>query len=505
MKKGQAGLEYIAVVGVVLVLLFFSFYYVFYKSSENIKLVQAEDLVVSLAKNADEVYALSPGTKKFVWVSLPGGVQSANVYTNEISLTLSVSGGTTDYTAVTRAPLIGTLPTYKGTYRISLEHLSSGVILVGTGNDTTLPQVTWKDPNGLACNPITLRANTNEPTQCKFALSDVDYDSMTYQMSGNSLGHSYDLSVQTEGDYLYYVRCRDSFNNTMSSSELVNYTINFTYCGEGGEGGAGGINETIAPVVTLINPDLGFVSNTSRIEFFYSVTDASPIFVCRLITEGSILENVYEPEREITNNITGDLNLGTYNWSINCTDSFGNQGSSSTREIEVNATLDTDLPVINLEAPLSGSIRNFNLVKFFYNVTDLTSEIYSCTLNILGNLDAGGTTSQGVTDYSVEENEQEQLSLSLNKGNYTWNISCMDNSIYRNEGFSEVWWVRVNSTTEESFLNSCAGLCGYEGYGDGACENNPAKCGDYCPDCYLPSGDQYCIGGPQSDTCCCVP
>ncbi|MBU0456956.1 MAG: hypothetical protein KKD75_02315 [Nanoarchaeota archaeon] len=503
MKKAQVGIEYLVILGAILIILIPLFFYAISKSSENIRISQAEDAVNSLAKAADEVYSLSPGTKKYVWVNIPSGVEASQVSATEITLTIEIYGNTSDFTAFTKASMAGEIPTAKGTYKIPVELLESGIVLIGEGDDSTPPIVTWKYPDGLTCNPVILRANTDESAICKFDTSDLAYDNMSYHMSGSALGHNYGLGVQSEGDYNYYLRCSDAFDNAMTISENISYSINYTYCGEGGEGE---IIETNPPIVTLISPSSGYISNTSRIIFSYNVTDVSMIFLCRLIAEGIILETVYEPEKDVTNNITGNLDLGTYNWSINCTDAFGNEGNSSAREIEVNATLDTGLPVVNLEAPINESIRNYNLIKFFYNVSDLTSAIYSCTLNLIGELDGGGTTTQEVTDYSVTEDQQEQLSLSLYQGNYTWNISCKDDSVYRNIGSSaESWWIRVNSTTEESFLNSCAGICGYEGYGNGACENNPAKCEDYCPGCYLPAGDEYCIGGPQSDTCCCIP
>ncbi|MFH1406372.1 MAG: hypothetical protein ABIG52_04125, partial [Nanoarchaeota archaeon] len=386
----------------------------------------------------------------------------------------------------------------KGTYRIPLELLESGIVYIGSGNDTSPPSVTWTSPSGLTCNPIIARANTDEPAICKLDAFDLSFEDLALEMSGNSIGHSYNLGVQEEGNHAYYVRCRDVFNNTMLSSASVNYTINLTLCSQT-------VEETDPPIVQLINPPSGYVSNSPQIDFFYNVSDASAILECRLYAEEVVVGTAANPLRDTTNNIAGNLEFGNYTWQINCTDSSGNVGNSSTREIEVNATLDSDLPIVIIESPLNGSIRNFNLVKFFYNVSDLTSTIYSCTLNLVGELDGGGTTTQEVTDYSVTEDEQEQLSLSLDQGNYTWNVSCKDNSIYRNIGFSSSWWVRVNSTTEESFINSCAGLCGYEGYSNGACENNPSKCGEYCPNCYLPEGDQYCLGGSQSDTCCCQP
>ncbi len=502
MRRGQASLEYITIVGVLLVLLLPLFYYALNKSSENIKLSQAENTVNSIRNAADDVYALSPGTKKYVWVSIPGSVQSIQINASEISLTLGIFGKTSDITSRTKATIIGTIPIEKGTYRIPVELLDSGIVLIGSGNDSTPPVVTWKYPDGLACNPITLRATTNEPANCKFDSADSGYEQMEFQMSGSSLGHSYDLGVQSEGNYFYFVRCSDAFNNAMDTSAVINYSIDFIFC-KGKEGQP--INDTTPPRVTLLNPASGYVSPTSRIDFFYNVTDDSPILLCRLIANGQSIATTADPKRDISNTIAGNLDFGTYLWSVNCTDTSGNKGNSSSRSIKVNATLDSDVPVVRLSAPENGSIRNFNLIKFFYNVTDATSGIDSCTLSIFGILDSGGTSSLGVTDSSVSKNMQESITLTLEQGNHTWNISCMDNSIYRNAGISETWWIRVNKTSEEAFITSCAGLCGFKGYSNGICRQEEPKCKQN-NEIYTSEGDTYCVkAGAQANACCCVP
>ncbi|MBU0460443.1 MAG: hypothetical protein KKH52_04600 [Nanoarchaeota archaeon] len=502
-RKAQASMEYIVIIGIVLVLLIPLFYFAINKSSESIKVNQAEQVVQSLSQAADEVYTLGSGTKKYVWVSIPGSVQSTSVGDSEIVLVIGMGEETSDIVGSTKAPVTGSIPLMKGTYKISVEHLETGFVLIGVGNDTTAPSITWVYPSVLACNPITLRANTNEPASCKFDTTDTDFNSMDTLMSGSAIGHNYDLGVQAESSYKYYVRCQDAAGNTMNTSTMINYSIDYQACGENGSGG--GVTEYDPPIVSLINPSNGYISNSSRVDFYYNVTDQSAILLCELLVDDVVINTIYAPLKDVTNTITGDLDLGTYQWSINCTDAFGNEGNSSTRSVEINATLDVDLPVVTLVSPVDGTVRNFNLIKFFYNVTDITSGIRSCTLSILGILDAGGGINQQVTDNSIVEGDAESLSLTLNQGNYTWNISCEDDSVYRNLGLSESWWLRVNSTTEEAFLTSCAGVCGYEGYSNGVCENNVAKCGEYCPGCYYPEGDQFCTGGSQSDTCCCVP
>jgi len=498
MKRGQASFEYIILIGALLVLIVPLFYYTFTKSSEFIKLSQAEDLVQSIAKSADDVYALSPGSVKYVWVTVPGAVQQISVDTSEITMTLTSYGETSEVVAFTRAPLVGSLQSARGTYKVRVEHLETGAVLIGEANDTAVPYINWKSPTGLTCNPVTLRANTNEPATCKYDLVDTTYDAMTSTMSGSIIGHDASVGVQSESDYTYYVRCKDAFNNKMLSSEVITYSIDLELCAEGES------EESNPPIVTLLSPADGTVFNTSQVVFYFNVTDESVISLCYLITNGTVSTNVINPPRSVSTNITGNLNVGNYNWSISCTDAFGSIGNSSNRLVQINSTLDLTAPIVNLEAPANNTIRQFNLIKFFYNTTDAVSGITSCSLNYQGQLDDGTTTAQSVTDFSITEAQSESISLTLNKGNYTWNISCKDNSIYQNEGWSELRWLRVNKTSEDSFLTSCAGVCGYNGYSDGVCRQEPSKCNQN-GETNVVAGDQYCTGGAQSDTCCCVP
>ncbi|MDP3919005.1 MAG: hypothetical protein Q8Q35_03845 [Nanoarchaeota archaeon] len=499
MKRGQSSFEYIMMVGIVLMLLLPIFYYGLNKSSENIKLSQAEDLVNTIAKAADEVYTLGPGSKKFVWVMVPAGVQSANISGSELYITLNIFGESSDIVAFTQAPLTGEIPLEKGTYKIAVEHLDSGVVLIGPGDDSIPPTITWTYPTTLGCNPVTLRTTTNEASTCKFDTSNISYSSMANNMEGSALGHNYDFGVQYEGDYSYYVACRDTLGNTMDNALEIAFTINLTLCSEEQV-----INETLPPKVLLLSPASGTLVNSSRTQFYYNVSDDSPILLCKLIANGTILNTAVQPLRG-ANNISGDLDAGTYSWSVNCTDVFGNEDNSTTWTINVNATLDDDNPVVALSIPYNGSIRNFNLIRFHYNVSDLTSAISSCTLSIIGELDGGEDFNQDITDNSITESVPQNFSLSLEKGNFSWYIYCRDNSIYQNIGTSpDTRWLRVNSTTEEAFITSCPGQCGLLDYSNGVCRQEPTKCVNN-GETYSEPGDVFCTGGAQSDTCCCVP
>ncbi|MBT4539465.1 hypothetical protein HOI26_01650 [Candidatus Woesearchaeota archaeon] len=498
-KNGQVAIEYIAIAGVILAILIPLFYFSFNTTNETITESQAEDAVFSLASAANEVYALSPGSKREVWVQIPGGTNSVIIQENEISLNIHIAGRVSDYVAFTKPTIVGTIPLDKGTHRISVELLSSGIVQIGEANDTTPPVITWTAPTDITCNPVTLRVNTDEPSICKFDTNDVDYESMDTAMEGNAIGHSYLFGVQSENNYSYYVRCEDSFNNVMNSSTFVSYSIDFAYCT-----GSETINDTIPPIVTSVAPESSYISNSSQVQFSYNVTDDSSILLCGLQTNESLINSVVTPPMNTLNTISGDLDLGNYSWYINCTDAFGNSGQSEQRQIEINATLDTDLPIVTLTAPDNNSIRNFNLVRFFYNVTDSTSDIHSCSLSIYGQLDEEGTSSQSISDFSVTEDELQSLSLSLDKGNHTWNVSCLDDGVYRNSGISETRLLRINTTSTETYITSCPGQCEFEGFSNGVCRQSIPKC-EQNSETNAPDGNQFCTGGSQSDTCCCIP
>lgn len=51
---------------------------------------------------------------------------------------------------------------------------------------------------------------------------------------------------------------------------------------------------------------------------------------------------------------------------------------------------------------------------------------------------------------------------------------------------------------------SCSSECVNAGYGGGTCRKNAQDC-NKSGETYLPSGNPYCTGGPNADTCCCQP
>ena len=145
MRKSQAASEYIILIGILFVLLIPILYYTLTTSNENVRLNQANDAVVTLAKAADTVYSLGPGNKKFVWVTIPSGAKMA-INGNEITMKLSIYGSESDVYQTTKGTLeagkigdstissnlINPSNIGRGTYNVKVEYQEvQGTVLIG--------------------------------------------------------------------------------------------------------------------------------------------------------------------------------------------------------------------------------------------------------------------------------------------------------------------------------------------------------------------------------------
>ncbi len=133
--KAQAGLEYLIITGILLAFLTTAVIYIQAQSADTIRTTQAKDAVREIAAGADRAAALGPGTKTFVFVTLPDGMVSASVSSHEISIRLALSVAETDTFETTDANMIGALPLQSGVQKVKIEVLPSGVVQI-TGNIT---------------------------------------------------------------------------------------------------------------------------------------------------------------------------------------------------------------------------------------------------------------------------------------------------------------------------------------------------------------------------------
>ena len=220
--KGQAATEYVIIVAVILAALIPIFYYTFSESSRTTRINQANDAVNTLSRKAESVYALGPGSRDYVWISIPSGVNSTLVDSQTIRISFSGLG---DVVSFPRINVSGTIPTSSGTYRMAVEMLED-IVIIGPVNDTINPNIISTSPTGIVTvnNPI-LTVTTDEPATCKYDNSDVNYNSMSNTMNGSGISHTKQLNGLTNGPYTYYSRCVDRFGNTMTSSGIITFTV----------------------------------------------------------------------------------------------------------------------------------------------------------------------------------------------------------------------------------------------------------------------------------------
>jgi hypothetical protein len=124
--KGQVSLEYILIIGAVLIVTIPLFYYGLSRSNETIRINQAEETIKTIVGAADNIYSSGLGGKKIVSVSIPSGVVSGGVYANIFVLNLSIFGGTSEFIRISKADLVATQDflnkiKIKGTYHVPIE------------------------------------------------------------------------------------------------------------------------------------------------------------------------------------------------------------------------------------------------------------------------------------------------------------------------------------------------------------------------------------------------
>ena len=128
-RKAQAALEYMMIVGLVLVILAPIVLYAYQQNEISVRTSQARLAVSQISAAADSLYAQGPGAKTFIDVFLPSGYGSQSFISDGIiALKIQTPAGTNDIIEVTKANLTGSLPADSGYRRIYLVMLGTGQV-----------------------------------------------------------------------------------------------------------------------------------------------------------------------------------------------------------------------------------------------------------------------------------------------------------------------------------------------------------------------------------------
>ena len=448
MKRAQVASEYIIILGIVFIVTVPLLFYVFREASLSVQLQHAEEAINSLGQAADNVYALGPGTRKFIWVQLPGGLQSYSLENKTLLYKMEIFNGISDVFALTKADVQGTLPLGEGQHWISVEMSHSGYVQIGEANDTSPPVAIFTSPKGtINYNGIVMRLTTNEYASCKYDISDIDFSSMFGTFSGSALAHEKDLGILGDGNYTFFARCQDTFGNIMEQSAVINFTIVPVLSGNDTPPETNETYEPYPPIISLLSPPDDYQDALGTVAFSYNVSDNSSIWYCRLVINDSVRQSDFNVTKNIPQNFTQSGILGgSYIWNVNCSDVHGNENTSLERNFSSISQQDIESPLVQLESPPHNAVKKTNVINFDFSATDARSNISVCSLSMAGRLAAGDPFSQVIQDDTIVENTTQTFSLILNNGNYSWNVSCTDNSFYSNTNISPTRRLEINAS-----------------------------------------------------------
>jgi len=230
MLKAQAGIEYLFLVSVMLVLLTPIFIYSTQLATVTIRTTQAKDAVATLAEAAETVYRMGGG-RIAVFITIPDGIVNYTIANRTIRLTTVVGSGYGHVFELFPANITGEIPTIPGRYKIFVEMLPTNLILIES-EDITPPIILGVSPSGTISNTMPrLKATTHENALCKYCPSlscdeFTSYATMTLSMNGNETGHYVDVGPLDNATYTYYVRCADYAGNKMTKSAKIEFTVN---------------------------------------------------------------------------------------------------------------------------------------------------------------------------------------------------------------------------------------------------------------------------------------
>ena len=207
------------------------------------------------------------------------------------------------------------------------------------------------------------------------------------------------------GNFLWNIFCNDTAGNGNFSATNLSFTI-----------------DSIPPIVNLQSPSIDYHElNSNIINFIFNTNDVlSEVSNCSLIINNNINGSALTPiVEDAPQQITRTLDDGNYNWSINCTDSLGNTGNSTTYNLTLQVT---DMPPsVILLFPQNKTYTNNNNMTFQYYVND-DRGLLNCSLILDGLTNITNTTP------IVLDQTNNITATYLSQGIHNWSVSCMDTS-----------------------------------------------------------------------------
>ncbi len=133
--KAQSAIELMMIVGAVLAIIIPLSAYIWQQNEIATRTRQAEIAANIIAAEANSLYAQGPGARSTISVYFPAGYDStkSSVSNRIVKISVFTPSGVSDFIAVSKANMTGTLPVNPGYRVLKLEMLSSNVNVTSVG------------------------------------------------------------------------------------------------------------------------------------------------------------------------------------------------------------------------------------------------------------------------------------------------------------------------------------------------------------------------------------
>lgn len=188
--------------------------------------------------------------------------------------------------------------------------------VVTTPKDTTPPAISGLSPSGdVNAATTTIACVTDENATCKYATSDVDYDSMANTMDGaGSKNHSKSVALDAAGRYTYYLRCKDTPGNKDTSSSQ----IAFNYVPPAKDG----------PVISNLQPTGAIFQK--NVALIVTTDKAADCRYSNMDGEFDAMQDSFSTNDGTLHQATVSLDdYGAYAYYVRCRDKEGNKDNRS--------------------------------------------------------------------------------------------------------------------------------------------------------------------------------
>ncbi len=229
-KKGQIAVEYMIVMGVILIALSPFVYKEVNKYVVKARINEANNLANDITKSADSLYSLGPGNQKHLYIDVPKGVTEVNIHEREISFTVNTPDGTKDIITITKGYVTGVIPIGSGAHKIKMKVLETGIVLIGDPYCSVLPTVNCTTADTPDRNPILFLHKPGHSTHASIFNATnagdvlVNYsicciDTVKGDLTAGEAGENWDSYNTT------ILRLNNETNAHVAEKSYVNYTV----------------------------------------------------------------------------------------------------------------------------------------------------------------------------------------------------------------------------------------------------------------------------------------